>query len=115
VATWTVSYYQTRTGVVPTRIFLEALSGPALVEAVALLKLLPLGTALREPRSKALGDGLFELRGRSAGVRIFYIFRPGRRVVALDGYLKKRQDIPPAVLARMRALKRDHEEREQQQ
>jgi phage-related protein len=112
--TWAVSYYQTRTGVIPIRVFVETLSGPALIEAAALLKLLPLGTALKEPRSKALGDGLIELRGRAAGVRIFYTFRPGRRVVALDGYLKKRQDIPSAVLARMRALKRDLEEREQQ-
>jgi len=109
--TWAVSHYQTRSGTVPVRDFVEGLADAAKVEAVALLRLLPLGTALREPRSKALGDGLFELRGRAEGVRIFYMFRPGRRVLVLDGYLKKRQDIPSAVLARVRAFKRDAEER----
>lgn len=109
--TWLVSHYQTRTGAVSVRVFVESLPPAAKVEAVALLRLLPLGTALREPRSKALGDGLFELRGRAEGVRIFYIFRPGRRVVVLDGYIKKRQDIPPAIIARVRALKRDAEVR----
>ena len=33
----------------------------------------------------------------------FNTFRPGRRIVVLDGMVKKRQDIPADVLARVRA------------
>jgi hypothetical protein len=49
-----------------------------------------------------LGDGLFELRGKQ--VRLFYVFLPGRLIVLLDGEVKKRDDIPPRTLARMRVL-----------
>jgi hypothetical protein len=57
------------------------------------------------PHSKSLGEGLFELRGRQ--VRIFYVFRPDRRTVLLDGMIKKRGDIPTAVLRRLRRFQRE--------
>src|SRR6266851_9444126 len=60
-----------------------------------------LGNRLREPRSKALEAGLFELRGTR--VRIYYGFLPGRRAVLLGGYVKKRDDTPRNVLRLMRA------------
>ncbi|MGH7860545.1 MAG: type II toxin-antitoxin system RelE/ParE family toxin, partial [Candidatus Binatia bacterium] len=60
------------------------------------------GNTLRQPESKALGEGLFELRGTQ--VRMFYVFRPGRRAVLIDGIVKKRRDIPADVLERMRKL-----------
>jgi hypothetical protein len=46
---------------------------------------------------------LFELRTKS-GVRVFYVFRPGQQVVLLDGIVKKRDNIPASVVARMREL-----------
>jgi phage-related protein len=60
-----------------------------------------LGNQLREPRSKSLNNGLFELRGTS--VRIYYVFLPGRRAVLVGGYVKKRTDTPANVLQLMRA------------
>ena len=48
----------------------------------------------------AWGDRLFELRGHD--VRIFYTFRPGRRIVLLDGLVEKRDQIPHDVLALVR-------------
>jgi hypothetical protein len=75
----------------------------ALFEAAALTEYLgQRGNQLGEPRSKSLGGGLFELRGKQ--IRIFYVFRPGFRIVLLDGMLKKRDDIPGRVLRRMRKL-----------
>lgn len=59
-----------------------------------------LGNQLREPRSKSLDGGLFELRGTR--VRIYYGFLPGRRVVLVGGHVKKRTDTPPDVLRVMR-------------
>jgi len=40
-------------------------------------------------------------------VRIFYTLKPGRVIVLLDGIVKKRGDIPPAVLARVRRFRRE--------
>jgi hypothetical protein len=45
------------------------------------------------------------LRGKS--VRIFYVFRPERRVVLLDGMIKKRDDIPREVMERLRRLQKE--------
>ena len=61
-------------------------------------------TCLRPPHSKALGDGLFELRSVKHAVRVFYMFLPAQQIVLLDGIVKKRDDIPAAVLRRIRLL-----------
>ena len=68
--------------------------------AVLVGALRALGNQLREPRSKSLGAGLFELRGTT--VRIYYGFLPGRRAVLVGGYVKKRTDTPANVLGLMR-------------
>ena len=100
---WTVTEYEHPSGEVPVLSFLQTLRDDAKAEAIALVRIVTeRGNVLREPLSKALGSGLFELRGRRSGVRIFYTFRSGRVIVLLDGIVKKRGDIPPAVLARVR-------------
>lgn len=40
---------------------------------------------------------------------IFYVFRPGRRVMLLDGMIKKRNKIPGAVRARVQGYQRQVE------
>jgi hypothetical protein len=40
-------------------------------------------------------------------MRIFYTFRPGRRAVHLDGMGKKQDEVPPAMMARLRRLLAD--------
>ena len=78
--------------------FLAGLQGRPKDEAVALLELIERrGNQVREPKSKAIGGGLFELRGHQ--VRLLYAFRPGKRVVIFDGTIKK-QDALPADLVR---------------
>ena len=79
---------------------------------MALLELLEArGNTLRPPRSDSLGGGLFELRAHPRPVRIFYIFQPGRRVVVLDGIVKKQDRIAGDVLRRVRGYQRDAESR----
>lgn len=55
-----------------------------------------LGPDLGEPHTKALGDGLFELRLKAAeGIaRVFFCTAPGRRIVMLHSYVKKSQRTP---------------------
>lgn len=111
---WTVEWYATDAGEKPLRTFLESLKDDEhnFADALALLELLEAkGNALRPPRSESLGDGLFELRAHPRPVRLFYIFRPGRRIVVLDGIVKKRDKIPADVLRRVRGYQRDAESR----
>lgn len=58
------------------------------------------GPSLRLPHSRALGDGLFELRprGRSGIGRAFYCFMLGRRVIVVHAFIKKSQQTPDREL-----------------
>lgn len=103
---WTLVFYQTPAGERPVAAFVERLPEAARAEAAALLSALrDRGNLLRAPHSKPLGEGLFELRGVKHVVRIFYMFLPARRIVLLDGILKKRDDIPASVHKRLRQLR----------
>lgn len=103
---WTVDAYESEAGDRPAWSFIAALEGRNRVEAFALVKLLEeWGNTLRRPHSGALGGGLFELRGKE--VRLFYVFRPGREAVLLDGEIKKRNDAPRKTLTRLRGYQRE--------
>ena len=70
------------------------------------------GPSLRLPHSRALGDGLFELRprGRSGIGRAFYCFLLGKRVVVVHAFIKKTQETPDKELklARKRVKELQH-------
>lgn len=58
------------------------------------------GPDLRLPHSRAMGDGLFELRprGRSGIGRALYCFRVGKRVLVVHAFIKKSQQTPDKEL-----------------
>jgi phage-related protein len=58
------------------------------------------GPSLRLPHSRALGEGLFELRprGRSGIARAFYCYIADRRVIILHTFIKKTQQTPEGDL-----------------
>jgi phage-related protein len=62
--------------------------------------LMEFGPNLRMPHSRAMGDGLFEIRARGRGGigRALYCFLVGRRVVILHAFIKKTQDTPAKEL-----------------
>jgi len=106
---WTVDEYETPSGEAPVMTLLNSLTDRRAVKEAAalLLQLRARGNTLREPRSKALGEGLYELRGRQ--VRLFYMFRPGRRITLLDGMVKKQDRIPADLMARLRRFQQEIE------
>ncbi|MCC6328809.1 MAG: type II toxin-antitoxin system RelE/ParE family toxin [Acidobacteria bacterium] len=68
-----------------------------LVEYARLVELLnEYGPFLRLPYSRAMGEGLFELRprGRSGIGRALYCFVSGKRVVIVHAFIKKSQQTP---------------------
>jgi phage-related protein len=103
---WRIEDYRTAAGETPVRTFIAGLLPEAKAEAIALIRLAEvLGNKLREPHSKALGDGLFELRRNQ--VRLFYVFEPGQIIRLLDGMVKKQDRIPADALARVRSYQKD--------
>lgn len=57
------------------------------MQSIAILK--EYGNTLREPYSKAVGDGLFELRIKFASdiTRIFYFFVVNNKIVVTNGFV----------------------------
>src|SRR5580700_10788436 len=100
---WSVEEHKTAGGRSQFAQFVASLVDAKDIKDAAVLigALRALGNQLREPRSKSLGNGLFELRGTS--VRIYYGFLPGHRGVLIGGYVKKRTDTPAGILQLMRA------------
>lgn len=94
---WELRYYLDSRGGNPVEEFIEGLpeEDRALVRArIGFLG--ERGNRVREPHSKSLGAGLFELRIRSR--RILYCFRPGSIIVLLHGFSKKTQKTPQREL-----------------
>lgn len=94
---WELRYYLDRRGGNPVEEFIEDLpeEDRALVRA-RITFLGEVGNRLREPHSKSLGGGLFELRVKSQ--RIFYCFKPGGVNVLLHGFSKKTRKTPQREL-----------------
>lgn len=105
-----IEFYRTPRGICPVESFLDSLEGKLAAKAAnELLLLAEKGNVLREPHSKAMGDGLFELRIKHSTsiARFFYFFAPNERIVVTGGYLKKTAKTPAQELRRARAYMED--------
>jgi len=94
---WTVEYY----GKTVEYFIFEKLPDGLLARYIHLSKrMLEYGPNLKEPHTKAIGDGLFEMRLKSAeGIaRVMYCTVVGRRIVMLHGFIKKALQAPPNEL-----------------
>jgi phage-related protein len=62
------------------------------------------GADLRLPHSRAMGDGLFEIRCRgSEGIgRVFYGMMIGKRIIVLHSFIKKTQETPDREIKKAR-------------
>src|SRR5213592_278060 len=112
---FTVELYETIAGTCPVREFLDALktSDPGDF-AVVLAGLAKLRNRQyhREPLTKALVDGLFELRHvGKLNTRVLCFFTKGRRIVAVHGIRNKGQAIVARDLDTARQRMRDWQKR----
>ncbi len=75
-------------------------------------RMVTLGPNLGEPHTKAVGDGLFELRlkGAEGIARVFFCTFVGRRIVMLHSFIKKSERTPlrerEVAETRMKEIKR---------
>jgi phage-related protein len=71
------------------------------------------GPQLREPYSKMLEDGIFELRTKQSSdiTRVLYFFFAGRKVVLTNGFVKKSQKTPKTEKELAKKYKTDYERR----
>lgn len=93
---WTISYFneQVRKEISdwPVGLYADFLRLISLIEEH--------GADLRLPHSRAMGEGLFELRckGKEGAGRAFYCTMIGRRIIILHSFIKKTQQTPDLEL-----------------
>lgn len=110
-----MEYYEQEDGTRPAEEFI--LSQDKKMQAKLFLALEFLeekGPALREPFSKSLGDGIFEVRAKQGSdiSRILYFFVIGKKIILTNGFAKKTQKTPPREIDRAKRYRADYQRRE---
>lgn len=109
-----VDFYRLSNGSAPVEAFLDGLNIKMKNKAIdSLLLLEEFGNRLREPYSKPVGDGLFELRIKFSSdiSRIFYFFFADNKIILTNGFIKKTQKTPKSQIELARKYKADYERR----
>ncbi len=112
---FTVEFYVNANGKSPVQEFLDDIKQSDPGDHAAVLRgLAKLRNSQyhREPLSKALGGGLFELRHvGKLNTRVLWFFMKGRRIIAVHGIRNKGQAIPARDLDTAQDRMRDWQER----
>jgi phage-related protein len=96
-----IIFLELKGGECPVQDFLDSLDIKMAVKLYGLMEILEEhGNFLREPYSKHLGDGIFELRAKVGTdiSRTLYFFYEDKRIIMTNGYIKKTQKTPRSVL-----------------
>ncbi len=106
--------YEKENGEVPVEKFLDSVNPKMRAKIFGLLGILQeKGNMLREPYSKHLEDGIFELRCKFGSdiTRVLYFFYYEGRIVLTHGFIKKTQRTPAGEIEKAKKYRRDYIER----
>jgi phage-related protein len=115
-----VSFYAKEDGDKPVSTFILGLGLKMKAKVTRLIDMLEAnGPKLREPYSKHLDDGIFELRAKVGSdiSRVLYFFAADKHVILTNGFIKKTSKTPPEEIERAKSYRSDHlsrKEKEQQ-
>lgn len=109
-----VEYYEKEDGTFPAEEFILSLDVKMRAKMFRELELLEtFGNELREPHSKPLGDGIYEIRAKVASdiTRVLYFFVVNKTIILTNGFVKKTQKTPDSEIALAKKYRRDYLER----
>lgn len=111
-----VEYYEKDDGSRPAEEFILSQDNKMKAKIFAALELLESkGPALREPYSKVLDDGIFEVRAKQGSdiSRVLYFFVVGRRVILTNGFVKKTMKTPLCEIERAKRYRADFNQKKE--
>lgn len=111
---FTVEYFEKNNGTYPVEEFLLSLNIKMQAKILRTFELLELkGNELREPFSKHLEDGIFELRIKQSSdiTRILYFFVIGNKVILTNGFIKKSNKTPKKEIELAKKYRKEYLER----
>ena len=106
-----IIFYRTAQGACPVEEFLDSLEIKMRAKMLRTVEILQNnGNGLREPYSKALDDGIFELRAKVGSdiSRVLYFFVVGSKIILTNGFIKKTQKTPPQELEKAKCYRTDY-------
>ncbi|MCC8196450.1 MAG: type II toxin-antitoxin system RelE/ParE family toxin [Ruminococcus sp.] len=111
----TIEFYALPDGTEPAKDFILSLDKKMRAKIICSAQLLEAnGWEVREPTSKYLGDGIFELRAQFGNniSRVLYFFFVGNKAILTNGFIKKSQKTSQKEIDRAKRYKADYESRE---
>ncbi len=109
-----VVFYEKDDGQCPVEDFLKKIDVKMRAKMVGLLEILEeKGNILREPYSKHLEDGIFELRCKVGSniTRVLYFFYYQGKIILTNGFVKKVQKTPRKEISIAKTYRADYVER----
>ena len=106
--------YEKENGEVPVEEFLDSINPKMRAKLYGLMGILQeKGNMLREPYSKHLDDGIFELRCQFGNdiTRILYFFFYEGKIIMTNGFVKKTQKTPKEEIQLAKERRKDFIER----
>lgn len=106
-----VSFYTKDDGTKPAKEFISELEVKMKAKVYRLIDMLETnGQKLREPYSKHLDDGIFELRAKVGSdiTRVLFFFIVGKRAILTHGFIKKTDKTPPSEIALAKKYRNDY-------
>ena len=113
---YSVEYYEREDGSKPAEEFILSQNNKMQAKLFMTLEFLEeRGPALREPYSKPLGDGIFEVRAKVGTdiSRVLYFFVIGKRIILTNGFVKKTQKTPSSEIERAKRYRADYHSRKE--
>ena len=107
-----VEYYEKSDGTYPVEEFILSQDIKMQTKLFRLLELLELkGNELREPYSKSLSDGIFEIRAIQGNniTRVLYFFVVDKKIILTNGFVKKTQKTPENEIVLAKKYRKDYE------
>lgn len=111
-----IEFFETTNGKKPVIDFFESVDIKTLAKILKMVKMLETnGNELREPYTKCLEDGIFELRVKQGNnnFRVLYFFYVGRKIILTNGFIKKTQKTPQNELILAKKYKTEYESRKE--
>ena len=111
---FTVIAYEKEDGEIPVEEFINSLDIKMRAKVYGMLSILQdKGNLLREPYSKHLEDGIFELRCKVGSniTRVLYFFYYEGKIILTNGFVKKSQKTPQGEIKLAKERRADFIER----
>lgn len=109
-----VILYEKENGESPVEEFMSSLDAKMRAKLIGLLEILEeKGNQLREPYSKHLEDGIFEIRCKVGNniSRVLYFFYYEGNIILTNGFIKKTQKTPRKEIELAKKYRADYKER----